>query len=101
MWHALTPRPVRQLMIKLVKIGADIYAVGNIITNLFYSFGPLYYLSRVQLPNHDKWALRGVFMIGLLATICAIAKCTELPKLKSTTDPTCRCRRTKQVQSEN
>lgn len=28
-------------------------------------------------------------MIGLLATVCSIAKCTELPKLKSTIDPTC------------
>lgn len=38
---------------------------------------------------YNRWALRGVFLIGLLATICAIAKCFELPKLRLTRDPTC------------
>ncbi|GAB7332821.1 hypothetical protein MBLNU13_g04544t3 [Cladosporium sp. NU13] len=62
--------------------------VGNIITDLFYSLSPLYYLSNVKVSVYNKWALRGVFMIGLLATVCAIAKCTELPRLGSTTNPT-------------
>lgn len=63
--------------------------MGNIITDFFYSFGPLYYLSKVKVSVYNKWALRGVFMLGMLATVCSIAKCTELPKLKSTSDPTC------------
>lgn len=65
-------------------------AVGNIITDLFYSLSPLYYLSNVKVSVYNKWALRGVFMIGLLATVCAIAKCTELPRLGKTTNPTCK-----------
>jgi hypothetical protein len=32
-------------------------------------------------------------MIGLLATVCAIAKCTELPALGKTTNPTCKYER--------
>ncbi|KAK6072558.1 hypothetical protein SCUP234_09108 [Seiridium cupressi] len=34
------------------------------------------------------WALRGVFLLGLSASACAIAKCWELPKLATTSDPT-------------
>jgi hypothetical protein len=60
---------------------------------LFYSLSPLYYLSKVKVSVYNKWALRGVFMIGLLAAVCAIAKCTELPALGKTTDPTCKCNR--------
>lgn len=61
------------------------------LTDLFYSLSPLYYLSKVKVSVYNRWALRGVFLIGLLATVCATAKCTELPKLKSTTNPTCKC----------
>jgi hypothetical protein len=76
---------------RLVGIVADfVSAVGNIVTDLFYSLSPLYYLSNVKVSVYNKWALRGVFMIGLLATVCAIAKCTELPRLGSTTNPTCK-----------
>jgi hypothetical protein len=67
-----------------------VFAVGNIVTDLFYSLSPLYYLSNVKVSVYNKWALRGVFMIGLLATVCAVAKCTELPRLGSTTNPTCK-----------
>ena len=70
---------------------ANIYPVGNIITDLFYSLSPLYYLAKVKVSVYNKWALRGVFMMGLLATICAIAKCTELPRLGLSTNPTCKC----------
>lgn len=75
---------------RLVSIVADFLAVGNIITDLFYSLSPLYYLSNVKVSVYNKWALRGVFMIGLSATVCAIAKCTELPRLGTTTNPTCK-----------
>lgn len=40
--------------------------VGNIITDLLFSLGPLYYLSRVKVSRYNRWALRGVFLIGLL-----------------------------------
>jgi hypothetical protein len=63
---------------------------GNILTDLFYSLSPLYYLSKVKVSVYNKRALRSVFMIGLLATVCALAKCTELPKLGSSTNPTCK-----------
>jgi hypothetical protein len=66
---------------------------GNILTDLFYSLSPLYYLSKVKVSVYNRWALRGVFMIGLLATVCAIAKCTELPALGKTTNPTCKYER--------
>jgi hypothetical protein len=66
--------------------------VGNIVTDLFYSLSPLYYLSKVKVSVYNKWALRGVFLMGLLATVCAVAKCTELPKIRTTTDPTCKYR---------
>ena len=69
---------------------ADFFAVGNIVTDLFYSLSPLYYLSKVKVSVYNKWALRGVFMVGLLATVCAVAKCTELPRLGKTTNPTCK-----------
>jgi len=67
--------------------------VGNIVTDLFYTLSPLYYLSKVKVSVYNRWALRGVFLVGLLATVCAIAKCTELPRLRNATDPTCKYRR--------
>lgn len=75
----------------IVSIETDCVAVGNIVTDLFYSLSPLYYLSKVKVSVYNKWALRGVFTMGLLATVCAAAKCAELPQLGSTTDPTCKC----------
>ncbi|KIX05366.1 uncharacterized protein Z518_06238 [Rhinocladiella mackenziei CBS 650.93] len=62
--------------------------VGNIVTDLLFTLGPLFYLSRVKVSKYNKWALRGVFLIGLLATACAIAKATELPAIQKTQDPT-------------
>lgn len=64
---------------------------GNIVTDIFFSLGPLIYIRKmhINLSKHNRWALRGVFLLGLSATICAIAKCWELPKLATTTDPTC------------
>jgi hypothetical protein len=78
-------------MFNLPTVKADFLAAGNILTDLFYSLSPLYYLSKVKVSVYNKWALRSVFMIGLLATVCALAKCTELPKLGSSTNPTCKC----------
>jgi hypothetical protein len=74
-----------------VNLRADFRPAGNIVTDLFYSLSPLYYLSKVKVSVYNKWALRGVFLMGLLATVCAVAKCTELPKLGKTTNPTCKC----------
>ncbi|EHY58977.1 hypothetical protein HRR83_001759 [Exophiala dermatitidis] len=62
--------------------------VGNIVTDLLFTLGPLFYLSKVKVSKYNKWALRSVFLIGLLATACAIAKATELPKNEKTKDPT-------------
>lgn len=39
--------------------------VGNIVTDLIFAFGPLVYLSKVKVSRYNKWALRGVFLIGL------------------------------------
>ena len=85
-----TSKQVSELLLRSIRTSVDQKAGGNILTDLFYSLGPLYYLSRVRVSVYNKWALRGVFMIGLVATICSIAKCEELPKLKSSTDPTCK-----------
>jgi hypothetical protein len=74
-----------------VTVKTNFHPAGNIVTDLFYSLSPLYYLSKVKVSVYNKWALRGVFLIGLLATVCAVAKCTELPKLGKTTNPTCKC----------
>ncbi|RMZ86506.1 hypothetical protein DV736_g6268, partial [Chaetothyriales sp. CBS 134916] len=63
--------------------------MGNIVTDLLFTLGPLYYVSTVKVSMYNKWALRGVFLIGLLATVCAIAKATQLPQItKKNTDPT-------------
>lgn len=62
--------------------------MGNILTDLIFTFGPIVYLSKVKVSKHNKWALRGVFLIGLTATACAIAKATELPIIGNSTDPT-------------
>jgi hypothetical protein len=84
-------KPTTVPVFNLVIFKTDSYAAGNILTDLFYSLSPLYYLSKVKVSVYNKWALRSVFMIGLLATVCALAKCTELPKLGSSTNPTCKC----------
>lgn len=39
---------------------------GNIVTDLLFTLGPLYYLRKVKVSRYNKWALRGVFCIGLL-----------------------------------
>ncbi|EEH34945.1 hypothetical protein PAAG_05992 [Paracoccidioides lutzii Pb01] len=65
-----------------------IQTVGNIVTDLAFSIGPLVYLSKVKVSLYNRWALRGVFLVGLIATACAIAKATELPNLVNVTDPT-------------
>ncbi|KAH8195335.1 hypothetical protein TruAng_010503 [Truncatella angustata] len=57
-------------------------------TDLFFTIGPLIYLSKIKVSVYNKWALRGVFVLGLSASACAIAKCWELPKLATTQDPT-------------
>ncbi|EER37454.1 conserved hypothetical protein [Histoplasma capsulatum var. duboisii H88] len=57
-------------------------------TNVAFSIGPLVYLSQVRVSRYNKWALRGVFVIGLAASACAIAKATELPAILNTKDPT-------------
>ena len=61
---------------------------ANMVTDAIYSSSPLVYLSTVQLSRHNQWGLRIVFMFGLLATLCSIAKLTALPSLQKTTDPT-------------
>ncbi|KAK9770491.1 putative Integral membrane protein [Seiridium cardinale] len=62
--------------------------VGNIVTDLGFSLGPLFYLTKVKVSVYNKWALRGVFLLGLSATVLAIAKCSLLPKLATFTDST-------------
>jgi hypothetical protein len=42
------------------------YPVGNILTDLLFTLGPLYYLRKVKVSRYNQWALRGVFCIGLL-----------------------------------
>jgi hypothetical protein len=39
--------------------------IGNIFTDLFFTFGPLVYLRHVKVSRYNKWALRCVFLIGL------------------------------------
>jgi len=63
-------------------------AVGNILTDLIFTFGPLVYLSKVKVSKHNRWALRGIFLVGLIATACASAKATELPAIRKSVDPT-------------
>ncbi|EXJ76306.1 uncharacterized protein A1O5_00814 [Cladophialophora psammophila CBS 110553] len=62
--------------------------VGNIVTDFAFTFGPLFYLAKVKVSHYNRWALRGIFLIGLLATACAIAKATQLPKNQNSKDPT-------------
>ncbi|KAE9984861.1 hypothetical protein BLS_000944 [Venturia inaequalis] len=61
---------------------------GNIVTDIFFSLSPLYYLRNVRVSVYNKWALRVLFCIGLSASACSIAKLPELGKLANTTDPT-------------
>lgn len=76
----IAPRPA--------KLTTDFITIGNIITDLMFTFGPLVHLRNVKVSRYNKWALRAVFLVDLIASACAIAKCTELPKLSSTQDPT-------------
>lgn len=62
--------------------------VGNIVTDLVFTFGPIVYLSKVKVTKHNKWALRCVFLIGLTATACATTKATQLSVIKKSVDPT-------------
>lgn len=43
-----------------------VVAVGNIVTDLIFAFGPLVYLAKVKVSRYNKYALRGVFLIGLV-----------------------------------
>ncbi|KLJ11507.1 hypothetical protein EMPG_13312 [Blastomyces silverae] len=73
---------------KVSLVMSYLQTTGNIVTDLAFSIGPLVYLSKVRVSRYNKWALRGVFIIGLTATACAIAKATELPAILNTQDPT-------------
>ncbi|EEQ90737.1 uncharacterized protein BDCG_05857 [Blastomyces dermatitidis ER-3] len=73
---------------KVSLVMSYLQTTGNIVTDLAFSIGPLVYLSKVRVSRYNKWALRGVFMIGLTATACAIAKATELSAILNTQDPT-------------
>ncbi|TID17929.1 hypothetical protein E2P81_ATG10900 [Venturia nashicola] len=63
-------------------------AAGNIVTDIFFSLSPLYYLRNVKVSVYNKWALRVLFCIGLSASACSVAKLPELHKLANTTNPT-------------
>ncbi|KAH7044056.1 hypothetical protein B0J12DRAFT_189929 [Macrophomina phaseolina] len=67
---------------------AYLQSTGNIVTDLLLTFGLLICLTKLKLSTYNKWALRGVFLIGLVATISAIVKLTKLPALMKTQDPT-------------
>ncbi|GME45226.1 hypothetical protein GTA08_BOTSDO12055 [Neofusicoccum parvum] len=67
---------------------AYLQSTGNILTDLLLTFGLLVCLTKLKLSTYNKWALRGVFLIGLVATISAIVKLTKLPALMKTQDPT-------------
>ncbi|KAB2570999.1 hypothetical protein DIS24_g12422, partial [Lasiodiplodia hormozganensis] len=67
---------------------AYLQSVGNILTDLLLTFGLLVCLTKLKLSIYNRWALRGVFLIGLVATVSAIVKITKLPALMKTTDPT-------------
>ncbi|PGH06725.1 hypothetical protein GX51_02166 [Blastomyces parvus] len=73
---------------KVSLVMSYLQTTGNIVTDLAFSIGPLVYLSKVRVSRYNKWALRGVFIIGLTASACAIAKATELPAILNTKDPT-------------
>ncbi|KAF1971168.1 hypothetical protein BU23DRAFT_471896 [Bimuria novae-zelandiae CBS 107.79] len=62
--------------------------ISNIITDVVYIIAPIIYLSTVQLSSRTQWGLRGVFCLGLIATICSIFKTIELRNLQKTKDPT-------------
>lgn len=72
-----------------LSVSDSVNLVGNIVTDIFFSLSPLYYLRNVKVSAYNKWALRVLFLVGLSATACSIAKLQELPKLANTTDPTC------------
>lgn len=40
-------------------------AATNILTDLIYTFAPLIYIARVQLPKRTLWGVRAVFLLGL------------------------------------
>lgn len=39
---------------------------GSILTDLLFTLGPLIYLRQITVSRHNMWALRGVFLIGLM-----------------------------------
>ncbi|OJD32282.1 phosphatidylserine decarboxylase [Diplodia corticola] len=67
---------------------AYLQSSGNILTDLLLTFGLLVCLTKLKLSMYNRWALRGVFLIGLVATISGIVKITKLPDLMKTTNPT-------------
>ncbi|KAL1614876.1 hypothetical protein SLS54_009430 [Diplodia seriata] len=72
-----------------VNVGlAYLQSCGNILTDILLTGGLLVCLTKLKLSLYNKWALRGVFLIGLVATISGIVKVTNLPALMKTQDPT-------------
>ncbi|CAI7573379.1 unnamed protein product [Penicillium glandicola] len=65
-----------------------VQSAGNILSDLIFTIGPLVYLSHVKVSRYHRWALRGVFCFGLLATGCGIVKTIELRQLLLGSDPT-------------
>ncbi|KAJ5970204.1 uncharacterized protein N7479_000122 [Penicillium vulpinum] len=65
-----------------------VQSAGNILSDLVFTIGPLVYLSKIKVSRYHRWALRGVFCLGLLATGCGIVKTVELRQLLLGGDPT-------------
>lgn len=45
---------------------AYLQSSGNVITDLLLTFGLLFCLTKLKLSTYNKWALRSVFLIGLV-----------------------------------
>lgn len=52
--------------LKDARSASNMAKAGNIVTDLLLTFGLLICLTKLKLSTYNKWALRGVFLIGLV-----------------------------------
>ncbi|GFP53034.1 satratoxin biosynthesis SC1 cluster protein 4 [Trichoderma asperellum] len=49
-------------------------AIPTIVTDILILVLPLPYITKLQLPRGQKWALAGIFLVGLFVTIVSIVR---------------------------
>jgi hypothetical protein len=61
----------------------------NIVTDVALLLLPMPLLSKLQLPRRQKFALMGVFAIGILVVVTSILRLSSLRQVAKSTDTSC------------